>query len=102
MSGAVVVIFVQCQVVSAEVLVWAEIPGSGRREFLPLLPSDIVAIIIWIVLYVHATGRQAFSYRKVDMGSLTCETDMGSLTCETVLVRAMHTKPRQAAASLQE
>lgn len=70
---------------------WAEIPGSGRREFLPLLPSDIVAIIIWIVLYVYATGRQAFSYRKVDMGSLTCETDMGSLTCETVLVRAVHT-----------
>ena len=87
---------------------WAEIPGSGGREFLPLSSfrysycHHLDCSFSTRYVYVHATSRQAFSYQKLDIGSLTCETDMWSLTCETVLVRAVHTKLSQAAASLQE
>ena len=44
-------------------------------------------------LYSYATFRQAFSYRKVDKGSLTCTT---------ILRHAVHTKARQAPASLRK
>ena len=51
--GAVVVIFFQCQVVSAEVLVGLKFQEVGGGSFFPFLPSDIVIVIIWIVLSVR-------------------------------------------------